>query len=113
MKKFINSNITILPAVLVGMSVLSGCSSQPTLGERMIQQSSGTAVLGEQWETGSKKVAKGEKLIKDGNALIKDARDDMRKGEDKVSDGQTLVEEGRKQMAESERQYQLRFPNAK
>ncbi|AEG00324.1 hypothetical protein [Methylomonas methanica] len=113
MKKTIHSNFTILSAVLVVTGALVGCSSQPTLGERMIQQSSGTAVLGERWEAGSKKVAKGEKLIKDGNALIKDARDDMRKGENKVSDGQALVEAGRKQMAESERQYQLRFPNAK
>ncbi|MCK9604997.1 MAG: hypothetical protein M0R33_00945 [Methylomonas sp.] len=113
MKRNINLHFVVMSGVLLAMSSLVGCSSQPTVGERMIQQSSGTAVLGEQWEAGSKKVAKGEKLIKDGNALIKDARDDMRKGEDKVSDGQALVEEGRKQMTESERQYQLRFPNTK
>lgn len=106
-----SSNVVFF-ALLFSSIVFSGCSSQPTLGQRMMEQSSDTADLGQQWELGKKKVIKGEKLLQDGNELIKDAKDDMRKGEDKVSEGKELIDEGKRLMADSERKYKTKFPAA-
>lgn len=112
MKRQFNARAVLSSSLLFSLVMLSACSSQPTLGERMMEQSAGTSELGRQWLTGSEKITKGEQLVKDGNELIEDARDDMRDGEDKVSEGKKLVEEGKKLMEESERQYKQKFPNA-
>lgn len=99
--------------LFIGISLLFGCAGEPSMGERMIQQSSGTAELGYKWQTGNEKIQKGEKLIQEGKEIIDDARNDMRKGEDKVSEGQTLIDDGQKLKQETEREYNLRFPAVK
>lgn len=111
MNKKTFSATSLASALLLGMGLLAGCSSQPTLGERMMEQSAGTKEMGQQWQTGNEKVIKGEKLLKEGNEMIKDAREDMREGEDKVSEGKELVEEGKRMMMDSESQYKVKFPD--
>lgn len=113
MKRKISLGFTILSGSIFAITLLAGCASEPTLGERMIKQSTGTEKLGRTWEDGSEKVVKGEKLIEEGKEMIEDGRDEMRDGEDKVSEGRDLVEKGQKMMQDSEREYRLKFPNAK
>ena len=132
MNRNVISGIALLSGIVFGLP-LTGCSSQPTLAEQMMEQSSTAANLAKQWEKGSETLSKGEKLLKQGNELIEDSRVAMRKGEDKVSEGKNMIEdsrndmsevekkvsqstsmiqEGKQMMAESERQYKLKFPNA-
>ncbi len=110
MNKEIFFTAAIMSGLLFGAVILPGCSTQPTLGERMMNQGSGTAGIGEQWSAGNEKVQKGEKLTKQGQELSEDARKDLREGEDKIIEGQKLITEGKKQMEESEGLYKKRFP---
>lgn len=112
MKRQIILKTAVTCGFFLGITLLAGCAGEPTMGERMIQQSSGTAKLGRQWQTGNEKIETGEKLIEEGKDMIEEARDDMRNGEDKVSEGQNLIDEGQKLKQESEREYKLRFPSA-
>ncbi len=104
--------VSLFCGLMVGFAVLPGCSSQPTLGERMMDQSAGTSELGEQWSKGNENLQKGEKLIKQGNKMVEDARSNMREGEDKIIAGKKLVNEGTRQMEDSEQVYKNRFPRA-
>lgn len=96
--------------LMLGLTALPGCSNQPTLGERMMQQGSGTAELGKQWSDGNEKIQEGEKFIKQGNEMIEDARENMREGEDKVIKGKKLVENGKQEVEESELRFKNSFP---
>lgn len=111
MTRQINTTAVIACSLILGLVLLPGCSHQPTLGERMMDQGAGTASLGKQWGTGNDNVQKGQKLIEQGNEMIEDAREELRDGEDKILKGKKLIEQGKQQMEDSERAYKTRFPS--
>ena len=110
----INININVigfllLPVISTG---LSSCSSDPTIGDRMVLQGDGTAEMGSQWQDGHEKMLNGEKLIKKGEEMINDSREEMQKGEDSRTEGYKLVKSGRQMMDEAEHAYKNRFPHS-
>jgi hypothetical protein len=98
--------------LMLGTASLHGCTSAPTLGDRMMDQGEGTADIGKQWTSGNEKALKGEKLIKKGKKMVDDGREEMRDGEDNIAKGKELIEEGKRMMQESEQAYKNRFPDS-
>lgn len=82
---------------------LVACSHQPTLGEKMVEQSAETRKMGKNWMEGKKEVEKGEALIKNGEQLVK-------KGKTEIQEGRKLVKRGNKHMKKSEIDFKEKFP---
>lgn len=82
---------------------LSGCATEPTLGDRMIEKSAGGQEIGENWNKGRAMVEKGERLKEKGEDQVED-------GKDNIKQGKKLIERGERLMKESEVQYREKYP---
>ena len=91
-------------ALLFSIATLVGCSTTPTIGDRMMTQSNNTTALGEQWKDG-------DKLVKKGNAQVKYGQKLVDNGHDEIAHGKDLIQKGQQMMNESEVLYNNRFPN--
>ena len=105
--------------VCIGLALpwLAGCSSAPTVGERMAAASGEASELAERWNQGQAMALKGEKLVEDGKDDVKDGERTVDKGKDKISAGERdigrgkkLIEQGRAQMVDAETAFRERYP---
>ena len=95
---------TRLPLCLGTVLLVAGCSSEPTMGDKMLSQAGGTQEMGSQWKKGNSLVIKGNKMKEKGQELIEE-------GHDKIDEGEDMIAEGQKMMKDSEAAYKLKFPN--
>jgi hypothetical protein len=98
--------------LILTSALLSGCSNEPTVGDLMMNQGTGTAELGKLWSAGKDKFVRGQTLTSEGNEMIEEARKEMREGEDKIIEGKKLMQEGKQQMDDTEKTYKSRFPGS-
>lgn len=92
--------VTLISASL--MMLISGCASEPTLGDAMIEQGPVSAELGKQWNEGNQMVIKGEKLVKKGKEQIEDGEDEIKKGNKLIRKGNRRMDDGRENIARGE-----------
>ncbi len=97
MKQLVTSTIAMTLLSLV-MAITSGCSSEPTLGDKMGNFGKGLTNLGDQWNKGQQMIKDGEEMIKDGEEMIED-------GNNKISKGKQMKAEGEQMKLESEKQF--------
>jgi len=113
---------TTLTQMIAGMSImlslLNGCSSTPTMGERVQGFSADTAKLAERWTEGESMIREGEKLIAEGNEITTEGEKLIRKGNNRISAGkddvkrgEKLVSLGRRQVAEAEAEFAVKHPD--
>lgn len=83
--------------------IVSGCTSTPSIGDKMILQGTSTQSLGKTWGHGQELVEKGRKRIQHGEQLVK-------KGKDQISEGRTMIKKGNKVIRNSEQSFSEKFP---
>ena len=89
---------------LILITLIAGCSSDPTVGDKMQQFAKGFSDLGEQWNEGEKKIEKGKILIKDGENMIET-------GNSNIAKGKRMIEEGEQMKKESEQKFKTQGGN--
>lgn len=97
-----NNSSKIVPLILVAL--IGGCSSEPTVGDKMQQFAKGFSSLGEQWNEGEKKIETGKNLIKDGEEMIST-------GNSNITKGRRMIEEGERMKKESEEKFKTQGGN--
>jgi hypothetical protein len=75
-----------LASALSCLFALSGCASDPTLGEQLVERGQTDVDLGKQW-------LEGQKLIEEGQEDIEEGSEQLKEGEEKVRRGKQLVHE--------------------
>jgi uncharacterized phage infection (PIP) family protein YhgE len=80
------------------MAITSGCSSEPTMGDKMGNFGKGLSDLGNQWNKGQQMIKEGDEMVKDGQGMIDN-------GNNNISKGKQMREQGEEMMRESERQF--------
>lgn len=93
-------------AFVLPVFFVSACTSNPTVGDKIIQQSENTNEIGNMWN-------KGDKLVKNGEAKIREGQKLIDQGNSKTTEGASMVKQGKQMINESEMLYKQRFPNGK
>ncbi len=82
--------------LLTGLLVLTGCSSKPTFGERVLAEGESRVALAAQWDKGKEDSIAGEKQVRNGRKLVEKGRSYLRKGEKLIASGNAEVQKNRK-----------------
>lgn len=100
-------HIRILGLIAVSVATLiSGCSSTPTLGEQMAAASNESAAIAEGWNRGHELLSKGQKLVEKGKDRVEDGNEMIDDGNDKIVDGRKLIDKGHDAIARGEDEQQ-------
>ena len=81
---------TLILATALTFTALTGCTSTPTMGERILAQSAGSQELGKQWQDGQTLVNKGQKQLKKGKNLVDEGNDNIKQGQRMMEDSEKL-----------------------
>jgi hypothetical protein len=100
--------------VLFGIAIWlsSGCATEPTLGDKMLNQSESTKQMGIKWTRGQELVIDGEKLQKKGYELVEKGKELQEEGAANIEEGDRLISQGRRLIEESESAYKAKFPGS-
>ncbi|MES2663369.1 MAG: hypothetical protein V4629_08730 [Pseudomonadota bacterium] len=89
--------------VLLGFFAVSGCSSAPSLGDKMGLTGTNANELGEQWN-------EGHEMVLDAAELKQEGYEEIKSGNKKVAKANEMSLEGKQIMSESEAKFGEMFP---
>ena len=108
---------SIVLSISLASAVSGGCTSTPSMGERMMASSRESGEFATHWNEGESLYKEGKKLVSDGKKRIKDGEKLIDEGQDKISDGESSVERGNQlikrgqdQMTRAEQAYAKKHP---
>ena len=84
--------------------LISACSSNPSVGEQMINQGKDTEAMGEKWEDGNALVKKGQTKVKSGEHLV-------HKGQSQTDEGKSMIRKGKIKMKNSRHGFEEKHPD--
>ena len=80
---------------LTGFVSITGCTTKPNFGDRVLAEGESRVEIAELWEQGKKDSVAGEKQVKNGRKLVEKGRSDLRKGEQLIASGNVEVQTNR------------------
>ncbi|WP_372880765.1 hypothetical protein [Psychromonas sp.] len=81
--------------LLTGLVGITGCSTKPTFGERVLADGESRVALAEQWEQGKEDSIAGDKQVQKGQKLVKKGRSYLHEGEQLIASGNVAVKNNR------------------